>query len=40
MMDVKAVGLIDLIRERLLGGSKDQVIHTELYNLDLVAIQL
>ena len=36
MLDVKAVGLIDLIRERLLRGSKtEQVIRAELYNLNV-----
>ena len=36
MLDIKAVGLIDLIRERLLRGSKDdKVIRAELYNLNV-----
>ena len=36
MLDVKAIGLIDLIRERLLGGSKnDKGIRAELYNLNV-----
>ena len=36
MLDVKVVGLIDLIRERLLGGSKeDKMIRAELYNLNV-----
>ena len=40
MIDVKAVGLIDLIRERLLGGSKeDQMIRAELYNLNVYGMK-
>ncbi|KAF8335598.1 hypothetical protein F5887DRAFT_1063351 [Amanita rubescens] len=36
MLDVKAAGLIDLIHERLLCGSKeDKVIRAELYNLNV-----
>ena len=36
ILDVKAVGLVDLIPERLLGASqKDKAIHPELYNLNV-----
>ncbi len=36
MLDVKGVGLIDLVSERLLRGSKeDKVIRAELYNLNV-----
>lgn len=35
-MDIKAIGLIDLIRERLLGGSEhEKAIRAELYNLNV-----
>jgi hypothetical protein len=36
MLDVKAVGLVDLISERLLGASqRDKAIRPELYNLNV-----
>jgi hypothetical protein len=36
MLDVKGVGLIDLVLERLLRGSKEnKVIRAELYNLNV-----
>ena len=36
LLDVKAIGLIDLIRERLLGGSENEkAIRAELYNLNV-----
>ena len=36
LLDVKATGLIDLIRERLLGGSENnKAIRAELYNLNV-----
>jgi hypothetical protein len=40
MLDVKAVGLIDLIRERLLrGANEEQAIRAELYNLNVYGRQ-